>query len=59
MGAAYLNQIATWTGDRVVIELRRYGSKVDEGRAVISLKEFMDKKREDTEKAIKRGKDDL
>jgi hypothetical protein len=59
IGAAYTNQVATWTGDRVVIELRRYGSKVDEGRAVISLKEVFDKGREETERAIKKGKDDL
>jgi hypothetical protein len=59
MGVAYTNQVATWAGERVVIELRRYGNKVDQGRAVISLKEALDKKREETDKAIKKGKDDL
>jgi hypothetical protein len=59
MGVAYTNQVATWAGQRVFIELRRYGNKVDQGRAVISLKEALDKRREETEKAIKKGKDDL
>ena len=59
MGAAYLNQISTWAGDKVVIRLRRYSSKIDEGSALIALKEALDKRREETEKAIKKGKDDL
>jgi hypothetical protein len=59
MGVGYINQIATWVGERVVIRLRRYGSKVDEGSALIALKEAVDKRRDETEKAIKKGKDDL
>jgi hypothetical protein len=37
--------------DKVVIELRRYGAKADE-RVVISLKEFLNKEQEDSQKAI-------
>jgi hypothetical protein len=59
MGVAYTNQVATWAGDRVVIELERYGSTINYGRAMISLKEFLDKEREETESAIKQGKADL
>ena len=59
LGLAYTNQVATWAGARVVIELERYGSTVKYGRGMISLKEFLDKEREETERAINKGKDDL
>lgn len=59
MGAKFTNEISTWTGERVVISLRRYGSKVTEGRAQISLKSALERDREESEKAIKKGKEDL
>jgi hypothetical protein len=43
------NEIAKWSGERVVIDLRRFNSK-SEGRATIMLKELRDR---DTEKEQK------
>jgi hypothetical protein len=51
--------VAVWTGERVVIRIQRYSSKITEGSATIVLKEALDKRREETEKAIKKGKEDL
>jgi hypothetical protein len=58
-GAAYANEVAVWTGERVVIRIQRYSSKITEGSVTIVLKEALDKRREETEKAIKKGKEDL
>jgi hypothetical protein len=59
MGATFTNEIAIWAGERVVISLSRFGSKLDESRAVISLKSAVDSGAEEKKKAITKGKDDL
>ena len=43
------NDIAEWSGERVVIDLRRFGSK-DEGRATIMLKALRDHNTVDTDR---------
>src|SRR6202795_145723 len=37
-GRLFTNEIATWVGDRVAIDLRRFGSTFEDGRATIGLK---------------------
>ena len=59
MGAKFTNETALWVGERVTISLSRYGSKLDQGRAVIGLKAALERQREESEKALKKGKDGL
>jgi hypothetical protein len=59
MGATFTNEILEWVGARVVIDLRRYGSTLDDGQAVVGLKSVVDREREKAEKARKKGKDDV
>ena len=59
MGAKFTNESAIWNGERVTITLSRYGSKLDKGLAGISLKAAHERQREESEKALKKGKDDL
>ena len=58
-GATVTNETALWVGERVTISLSRYGSKLDQGRAWIGLKAALDRHIEESQKALKKGKDDL
>jgi hypothetical protein len=55
----FTNDTALWVGERVNISLNRHGSKLDQGNALIGLKTAFDRQREESQKAIKKGKDDL
>jgi hypothetical protein len=59
LGGTFTNEILEWSGERVSIMVRHYGSKVDTGHALIALKTVVDRESEEAEKARKRGKDDL
>jgi hypothetical protein len=55
-----VNPIATWTGRRVDIVLRRYGLRPERGEATITLKMAVERRRREQEKVIKKaGEDDL
>ena len=58
-GAKFTNEIVEWSGERVYIGLRRYGSELDKGGGIIGLKAALEHESEDRQKALKRGKDDL
>ncbi len=58
-GTKFTNEIVEWSGERVYIRLRRNGSELDKGSAIIGLKAALQREGEDREKALKKGKDDL
>jgi hypothetical protein len=58
-GRLFINEISTWVGERVAVDIRRYGSTLDDGRATIGLKAAIERNREELQKALKKAKDDL
>lgn len=58
-GLKATNQVARWIGSKVVIFLRAYGDRIDEGRASFMLRAEVDKGIQEKEKVIQKGKGDL
>ena len=46
-GGDHTNEIHVWTGDKIVIQLEKFGPSTQESRAVIATREWYDKTAED------------
>ena len=46
-GGDHTNEIHVWTGDKMVIQLEKFGPSTQEGRAVIATREWFDATAED------------
>jgi hypothetical protein len=58
-GIRTTNQVLTWRGKSVEIEIMLYGESIDKGLADLVTRQEMDRDLIDRAKAIKKGKDDL
>lgn len=58
-GTRTTNPVTRWTGNKVVIRISGYGSRIDEGSATIVLREELERTTKEKEKAIQKGKGDL
>jgi hypothetical protein len=59
MSAKFTNETTFWRGKSVTIALGRYGTRVDTGYALFAVKAVHDRENEESQKAFKKGKDDL
>ena len=46
-GGDHTNEIHVWSGDRIVIQLEKFGPSIQEGTAVLATREWYDKTAED------------
>lgn len=59
MGAKFENEVLEWNGEKVLIELQKYSSKLTDSRAIIQTAEARRARLERFREKVKEGKKDL
>jgi hypothetical protein len=57
-GRTFVNEIAQWSGERVVVQLQKYGALENRGRASVAKKAVLERFQRQRDRFVPKGKDD-